>query len=267
MRITRTRHQRDFVILPNAALEDLRLSWKARGLLGYLLSRPDGWGTDSERLAEVGPDGRDSVRAGLRELEAAGYLVRTKVRDARGRISTTAAVQDTPRDVDDQADEQSASSQAAPGTDSPAPGQPAPDAPTPDAPHVGGPGGKYSRTDPKNPNPKQPRTKTPVVVRQDSGCAAPPAPASGGASPDGHQGQHLRCRACGTSTRAQAVAQGKQAAATERERLAAERAAQRQQLGEMPGAGSEAGRKALSDARAALKGRASAASKPAPARP
>jgi hypothetical protein len=32
-----------FVTINQDAVEDSRLSWAARGLLGYLLSRPDDW--------------------------------------------------------------------------------------------------------------------------------------------------------------------------------------------------------------------------------
>lgn len=67
-----------FTTVDNKALRDPRLSFKATGLLAFLLSLPDEWTPNSNHLAGVKTDGRDSVRAGLRELEAAGYLVRTR---------------------------------------------------------------------------------------------------------------------------------------------------------------------------------------------
>lgn len=87
-----------FTILPNAALNDQRLSWKARGLLAHLLSKPPLWRTSSRRLALDGPDGRDAVRTGLQELEQVGYLVRDRIQDAAtGRWSTLSTVFDTPQ--------------------------------------------------------------------------------------------------------------------------------------------------------------------------
>lgn len=89
-----------FTIVANAALEDSRLSWRARGILAYMLGRPEGWKTSAERLMAQGTEGRDAVRSALAELESLGYLVRTKVQDSRGRWSTVLAVHDSPVEVE-----------------------------------------------------------------------------------------------------------------------------------------------------------------------
>jgi hypothetical protein len=86
--------------LPNAMLEDGRLSLKARGLLAYLLSRPDAWETDSERLAASSHsqrDGRDSIRAGLKELVELRYMIRSRVQGERGRWATYVYVYPEPQ--------------------------------------------------------------------------------------------------------------------------------------------------------------------------
>ena len=41
--IIRAPRRHRFLILDQQAVEDIRLSWAARGLLAYLLSRPDDW--------------------------------------------------------------------------------------------------------------------------------------------------------------------------------------------------------------------------------
>ena len=71
-----------FTIISNAALRDERLSWKARGLLAYLLSMDTGWETSIRRLATVAPDGKSAVETALAELEALGYLERRQQRAA-----------------------------------------------------------------------------------------------------------------------------------------------------------------------------------------
>jgi len=97
--IVRRRRVDRFTIVPNDVLRDVRLSWKARGLLAYLLSLPDDWRTSSDRLARLGPDGRDAVRSGLRELEELGYLTRRRSQSSTGRWSTELIISDEPGDI------------------------------------------------------------------------------------------------------------------------------------------------------------------------
>lgn len=78
----------EFAQVPNALLQDGRLSFKARGLWAYLQSLPEDWDFAVERIAEGGQDGKDSVRAGLRELEAVGYLSRRMVSIGAGGSET-----------------------------------------------------------------------------------------------------------------------------------------------------------------------------------
>lgn len=85
-----------FTVLPNQALRDDRLSWKARGLLAFLLSQTEGWRVSSATLAKQAPDGIHAIRAGLRELEDHGYLVRQKHQDHAGRWRTDSIIYDLP---------------------------------------------------------------------------------------------------------------------------------------------------------------------------
>ena len=69
------RPNRDFTVIPNRVLRDELLSYRARGLLCYLLSMPPDWQVSSHRLTlEVG-EGRDAVRAAIRELISNGHQV------------------------------------------------------------------------------------------------------------------------------------------------------------------------------------------------
>jgi hypothetical protein len=67
------------------AVEDDRLSWAARGLLCYLLSRPDDWKVLVHDLRKRGNLGRDGIYRLLRELRTVGYARFLRLRDRNGR--------------------------------------------------------------------------------------------------------------------------------------------------------------------------------------
>jgi hypothetical protein len=96
MRIRRSAHQRFFTTSGNEVLRDSRLSYCARGILGHLLSQPDGKRDDIRTLTERTPEGRERVASAMRELEKFGYLKRTKTRTPEGHIYTEIDVFDTP---------------------------------------------------------------------------------------------------------------------------------------------------------------------------
>jgi DNA-binding transcriptional regulator GbsR (MarR family) len=77
-----------YVMIAKAVFEDERLSWKAKGLLGYLLSRPDDWQIIVKDLIKRSKDGRESVLSGLKELIKYGYLRREQERGERGRFGS-----------------------------------------------------------------------------------------------------------------------------------------------------------------------------------
>ena len=97
MRINRTPRTRFYTTLGNEVLRDNRLSFCARGILGHLLSLPDGQRGDIRTLAERTPEGRERVASALRELETFGYLKRAVRRTPEGRVYTEVDVFDTPK--------------------------------------------------------------------------------------------------------------------------------------------------------------------------
>ena len=85
-----------FVPIPRDTMRDKRLSFKARGLLGFLLDMPDGWDVRSEYLATQGKEGRDAVQTGLKELRKYGYYRLERRRLLDGRIVMGTAVSEAP---------------------------------------------------------------------------------------------------------------------------------------------------------------------------
>jgi hypothetical protein len=82
------RHQHYFVQIDRRALEDPRLSWKATGLLSYLLSKPPDWKIRLEHLTSVKRGGRHQVLCGLQELARYGYATMVNEHGADGRFIT-----------------------------------------------------------------------------------------------------------------------------------------------------------------------------------
>lgn len=74
MTVLRVRKTENFVIIHKGALEDPKLSFKAKGLWTYCLSRPDDWVFHVKHLATVSQDGEDAVYSAIKELEEAGYV-------------------------------------------------------------------------------------------------------------------------------------------------------------------------------------------------
>ncbi|MEU1284861.1 helix-turn-helix domain-containing protein [Kitasatospora sp. NPDC005856] len=91
-------HAPGYTILDNGhVVRKHSLSWAARGLLGYLLSLPDGAREDIRTLAAKSVEGRTTVARALRELEAAGHYVRRTQRDPlTGQVRTVVSVHEVP---------------------------------------------------------------------------------------------------------------------------------------------------------------------------
>lgn len=71
VRIKRKSH--NYSIIDNAPLSDSRLSYRARGVLAYLLTKPDEWEVNMKEIESGGKEGREAIRAAFNELKALGY--------------------------------------------------------------------------------------------------------------------------------------------------------------------------------------------------
>ena len=75
----------NFVTMNKTFLEDTRLSFKAKGILAYLLSKPDNWKVIIGNLVNSSTDGKKAIYSGLKELKDCGYYKKIPIRDENGR--------------------------------------------------------------------------------------------------------------------------------------------------------------------------------------
>lgn len=94
MPIIRTKHnkQNPFVMINKKGLEDPNLSWQAKGLWAFLLSKFDEWTinvTHLSKIYEKKGGGEKAIYAMLNELIEHGYCEREKIRDDKGLFVET----------------------------------------------------------------------------------------------------------------------------------------------------------------------------------
>jgi hypothetical protein len=87
MATIRVNKTKDYTVMSNNHFKEKEMSLKAKGLLSLMLSLPDDWDYSITGLATLSKDGKDSVMGALNELEAFGYLVRTRCVDQKGRFA------------------------------------------------------------------------------------------------------------------------------------------------------------------------------------
>jgi hypothetical protein len=134
-----------FTMILNSALQDRRLSYRARGILASVMSRPPGWRTTAERIAEEGKEGREAVLIALRELTDCNYLSRSRRRTDTGRYHVDWELTDKPELLKRARRSHVGFSDAGgpdagvPAADSPAAGVPAADSPAAGVPAADSP--------------------------------------------------------------------------------------------------------------------------------
>lgn len=94
------RPRTDYTMVSNVALRDRTLSFRARGILAYVLSLPDGAKCNVHQLTRLSLEGRDAIRTALAELVEAAYVKRVKNRDANGTWRWEMTVYDRPQTGD-----------------------------------------------------------------------------------------------------------------------------------------------------------------------
>ena len=75
-----------YVMVNKELLNNTELSWKAKGLLTYLLSLPDNWKIYEDEIVKHAKDGKDSLKSAIKELITHGYIERERIRNSSGQL-------------------------------------------------------------------------------------------------------------------------------------------------------------------------------------
>ncbi|MGN0779139.1 MAG: hypothetical protein ACI4MJ_08340 [Aristaeellaceae bacterium] len=86
MEIVHVEKNGNFTWMKNIHLRDRCLSLKAKGLLSVMFSLPRDWDCTITGLAYISKEGISAIRAIIKELEAAGYITRERIRNEAGRL-------------------------------------------------------------------------------------------------------------------------------------------------------------------------------------
>ena len=106
MAVFRIEKNRNYTVMSNYHLRDMSISLKAKGLLSQMLSLPEGWDYSLSGLARINREKIDAIREAVRELERAGYIVRSRERDAKGRLrGSDYVIYEQPQKVADETEE------------------------------------------------------------------------------------------------------------------------------------------------------------------
>ena len=87
MAVFRIEKTRDYTVMANHHLRNTKLSLKAKGLLSLMLSLPEDWNYTTKGLAKICKDGVDSICSTVNELEEHGYVIRERIRNAKGQLT------------------------------------------------------------------------------------------------------------------------------------------------------------------------------------
>ena len=74
MSVFRVEKNKNYTVMANYHLRDKELSFKAKGLLSYMLSLPEDWDYSLNGLASVSKEGIKAIKNIVAELKERGYL-------------------------------------------------------------------------------------------------------------------------------------------------------------------------------------------------
>lgn len=100
MAVFKIEKNKGYTVMSNYHLRDKSLSYKAKGLLSFMLSLPDDWDYSLNGLVSISKESRDGIRSILKELQEHHYLEIEKVRGEKGYFEYNYLIYEIPHFID-----------------------------------------------------------------------------------------------------------------------------------------------------------------------
>lgn len=100
MSVFRVEKNNNYTVMANYHLRDKELSFKAKGLLSYMLSLPEDWDYSLNGLASVSKEGIKAIKNIITELKEKGYLKINSLRKENGQYQYEYLIREIPEGIE-----------------------------------------------------------------------------------------------------------------------------------------------------------------------
>ena len=100
MSVFRVEKNNNYTVMANYHLRDKELSFKAKGLLSYMLSLPENWDYSLNGLARVSKEGIKAIKNIINELKEKGYLKINRLRKENGQYQYEYLIREIPEGIE-----------------------------------------------------------------------------------------------------------------------------------------------------------------------
>ena len=84
MSVFKIEKNKNYTVMSNYHLRDKNLSYKAKGLLSFMLSLPEDWDYSLNGLCAISKESKDGIRSILKELQEHHYIERANLIKEKG---------------------------------------------------------------------------------------------------------------------------------------------------------------------------------------
>ena len=102
MSVFKIEKNKNYTVMSNCHLRDKNLTYKAKGLLSFMLSLPDDWDYSLNGLCAISKESKDGIRSILKELQEYHYLEIEKIRGEKGYFEYNYLIYELPNFKDNE---------------------------------------------------------------------------------------------------------------------------------------------------------------------